>query len=393
MKKIETTIIRLVLIIAVICTMLGVALRTSSSAIPPTTSGSACDGIDFNALQTGYIYHGSCQHYATGGMYETARKPVLWRGIAIETMMPTDYGLTMLSEYVLDWGNVSSSGSNIFNGSAMESKLENIYENMFDIGRVTARPAHLLETTVTFRLFTHDGRAEELTPTHTYSNNSATVNYPMVANAQHLYLPWAYIENHSGTWYNDVYLDANNDYAKDDEGKFVRDANNNFWLNRPNDSILETHTGYAASVATLHDGTAVEWWTRAASSSVSYNMLRVRTTGAVAADGVGNNYGCRPVARLDLSAILFASLIGGSGVGSTPDDGINYIANLGENRYKLTVLNETGLSLISLADSSGAIVNNDIRSISAGSSMALTAVTGGSTEDSQIGRASCRERV
>ena len=302
---------------------------------PTTLTGAPCDGIDVGSLLSGYIYHGSYTHYNGSGK-DSNRAPVLWRTI---TMGDTASHITILSEYILDWDRANLTALNTFEGSYMETFLQNMHTAMFSGGR----PSHFLQNNVMIRLYTHNEEGRELIGDHTYTNEGgATVNYPKTASGQYLYLPWGYIQNAGGgVWYNDVYLDAANNYD--------RDGSNEFWLNGPTGAI-------AASVATLRNGVAVDWWLRSPSSSDYRNMLTVKSNGAVGGIAANWQYGYRPAAQFDVGSVLFASPVGGTGADGTPSDA-NYAIPSTGTAYKLTVLSDA-LELNGLTLAGQAVAQN-----------------------------------
>ncbi|MDR3277489.1 MAG: DUF6273 domain-containing protein, partial [Oscillospiraceae bacterium] len=312
-------VLSVLLTLAMLAAMFTAVPITANAAMPTGTTGAANDGVDFGALLAAGngIYYGAYNHavsvivtpdgYAT--TYEGIRTPVLWRVMGEEG---TDGYVTALSEYVLDTAvfrtDYTQSNANVYDASDIKTFLANMATDADNFP--AAELSGMAAVDVVTGMYAYSS-GEPLT------GEQQGTEYPVTSASQKLYLP------HGGYDNNKVYWEAGNTRGT---------------------TYQLDNTGYSGNKATLKSGGNVNiyHWLRSPFSVRSDRALYVYD-GRVDYGSPDLALGVRPAFKINPSAILFASEIGGTGAGATAA-GADYVAGSGgATNYKLTVL-DTALS-------------------------------------------------
>lgn len=339
---------------------------------PTPGLGDPADGVDIDALFTpgNGIYYGAYEHatslednqegVVTGR--ESSPTPVLWRVMGEEN---GEGYITLLSEYVLDSMvfKTSLNGNNAHNydSSELRAWLNGTFLDSF----ANAEQGGMANVDTITNMCNTSGTdvIGDYYPQRAYNNNGSYIDNNNTTQ-----------EVKTGPWpintYNDkVYLP----HCDFDDEEVHWGAN------------YSTNSTFADTVATLKNGTSVNWWLRSPSEAGSYLGYILDDEGDVSISQAYVSWpnGVRPAFKLNPESVIFASEIVSSGgtpnAGQLVEDATNYAVSAAAKNYKLTVV-DTTLSAGTLA-AGGQTMDNSahpIRTAAPGGTVAVAA-TGATT--------------
>ncbi len=325
------------------------------------------DGVDLSAGPSGLmnnannVYMGTFKHatvlksgsWGQATQREADFTPILWRIMGEEE---EEGYITVMSKYGLDsMQYLASSEDNVYKTSEIRAFLNNEFLGVFS----GAEKTDYVIPPVTVGVGKYNAGTEERD-----NRLQNGVEYPYSIENQKIYLPWATNYSASGRQYATVFWSAGDDIQ--DRYALVRRG---------------MYPTIPENIATLKSGTAVEYWTRTPHYVYYNGVLVVLPNGRVQqeASGKGDYFCIRPEFKLNPDSIIFASEVGGTGLGATEADGYYYATSATGKNFKLTILNEN-LSITNISANGKSVAQGSMVSATQGKEIVLGGAIGEGTD-------------